>query len=375
MQKNKIDVVIPAYKAHGTMFRCLSSIVCQTIVEDLCVTIINDCCPEGDYQSFVDAFSPYMDIKEIRLSENRGPGVARQAGIDRTDCEFITFVDADDTFLTVRALELLRDEIQTDKSYKCASSGFVSPRTDLSKPMRLHKVMVWVFGKLYRREFLEEYKIRFLDNRANEDSGFNHIVGLLCDNPDEQIRYVEENTYYYRDNPNSITKINGGQYWYDQCTCGGIDNTIYALEHVRKYRPFSKEALQYAVSCMMHFYSYYVQVLEHAPGYSMQLWEYVKKYYHKCYKPIENYITDECFRMSYSTAMKADYEDGTMLGVIPKIDIREFMRRLRTEEYDPNLIYEIWDEMREDPEFQEVMKNNVLCGVCAEGYTERPKEG
>lgn len=376
MRKDKIDIIIPAYKAHKTMFRCLSAIVCQTVVDDITVTIVNDCCPEGDYGDFIKTFAPYMDIKEIRLSENRGPGVARQTGIDSTDGEFIAFCDADDTFLSVRALEILRDEIQLDKAYKCASSGFISARTDLSRPMRLHKTMVWVFGKLYRRDFLDEYNIRFLEgSRANEDSGFNHIVGLLCDNPDEQIRYVEQNLYYYRDNPNSITKINNGQYWYDQCTCGGIDNTIYAIEHVRKYKPFSQEALRYAVGCMMHFYAYYVQLMSNAPSYTVQLWEYIKKYYHRCYKPIENYITDECFRVSYSRAIKSDIEDGTLFGVIPKIAITEFMRRLQTEEYDPNLIYEIWEEMREDPEFAEAMKNNVVCGVCAEGYTERPKEG
>ena len=35
----RIDVIIPAYNAHKTLDRCLSSIVCQSIVDDLDITI------------------------------------------------------------------------------------------------------------------------------------------------------------------------------------------------------------------------------------------------------------------------------------------------------------------------------------------------
>ena len=52
-----IDVIIPVYKAHSTLMRTLSSIACQSIVDNLRVTLVNDCCPEGDYQYFVDKFS------------------------------------------------------------------------------------------------------------------------------------------------------------------------------------------------------------------------------------------------------------------------------------------------------------------------------
>ena len=36
--------------------------------------------------------------------------------------------------------------------------------------------MVWMFGKMYRRSFIDKYKIRFHEtSRANEDNGFNTI--------------------------------------------------------------------------------------------------------------------------------------------------------------------------------------------------------
>ena len=360
-----IDIIIPAFRAHKTIFRAVSSIACQTIADDLRVTIVNDACPEGDYSQVVEAFESCLSIREIKLPRNSGPGVARQTGIDSTNGEYIAFLDADDSFMTVRALETLRDAIEEDEVYQCASGSFYNKMFPV-EPERLCKTMVWVFGKLYRRDFLNTYKIRFSNTRANEDSGFNHIVAMLCDNSEEKIRYVKENLYYYHDNPNGITKINDGQYFHDQCTCGGIENMIYAIEHVRKYKPFSESAIHFTVDMMLQTYWYYAEVVQHAPSMSIQLWEYIKKFYHRCYSLIEELVTDEAFRVNFTWATRAAVRSSTSIGVAPKMTIYEFMERLKTEPYDPDLINEIKEEMRNDPGYQEIMKNNIFCGVCPE---------
>ena len=62
MKNNKIDVIIPAYKAQKTIMRTLSSIAEQTIIDDIEVTIVNDCCPNGDYKKFVQMFSPFFNL-------------------------------------------------------------------------------------------------------------------------------------------------------------------------------------------------------------------------------------------------------------------------------------------------------------------------
>ena len=370
MRKDRIDVIIPAFKAHSTIIRCLSSIACQTIIDDVSVVVCNDCCPEGDYSDAVKMFSTVMDIREIKLPKNSGPGAARQYGIDNTDGEFFTCIDADDALFRVDALELLRREIQTDSTYKCAFGAFKGRGILTKSPERICKNPVWMFGKLYRREFIEKYNIRFNDTRANEDSGFNHCIKLLCDNPEEKIRYVEEYVYLYITRPDSITNIGNGQYYYDQCSCGGIDNMIYAINHAKKYRPFSGTIIQEILGCLMHWYCQYVRLLDKVPSLSIQLWEYIKKYYHTCYKQVEDYIPDNIFRETYSAILSQNIMLGDMVGVIPKISIMEFMKRLHEEKYDPNLINEIREEMEADPEYQELMKNNIACGVCPENIKE-----
>lgn len=373
MIKDKIDVIIPAYKAHGTIIRCLSSVACQTIVGDVSVTIVNDCCPEGDYSEAVRMFSPVMDVREIRMPENGGPGLARQYGIDNTEGEFITFIDADDVLYKVTALDILRKEIQTDRTYMCASGSFASDKYK-DDPKKFANTMVWVFAKMYRREFLDKYKIRFF-GRANEDSGFNRTVKMLCDNPDEQIKIIEDNLYYYSRRPDSITEINGKLYYFDQGLCGGIDNMIHTIEHVRNCKPFSSEVLRETTTMMTNCYFEYTETLELAPDLSAAVWEYIKKFYHTCYKRLEDFITKEAFASAYSVGMMSSVKNHFSFGIIPKMSINEFMRRLRTEEYDPNLINEIREEMESDPRYQEVMKNNIACGVCPDSYTDKKEVG
>ena len=113
LYNNKIDVIIPVYNTPDDMlFKCLSSIACQEIIEDIEVTIVDDASNmETNYQKVADNFKSMMKINILRYDVNGGPGVARQYGIDHTSNEFITFIDVDDTFYGAFALKALRDGV------------------------------------------------------------------------------------------------------------------------------------------------------------------------------------------------------------------------------------------------------------------------
>ena len=370
-KNNKIDIIIPAYKAHKTMYRTLSSIACQSLLSDLEVTIVNDCCPEGDYQEFVDLFSPHFPVREIKLSQNGGPGVARQAGIDATENEFFTCMDADDTLNGSIALEILREGISESPAFKCASATFLQVGKSIKETIPIRNDMVWMFGKLYRRDFIEKYKIRFNETRANEDTGFNMMVKLLCDNPQEQIRYIPEVVYLWHFKPDSITRINDGQYQYDQCMCGWTDNMIYAFSHVKKLRPFSGTVIQNIAATMLNLYFYWLETVSRKPVFADQNWEYIKKFYHAHYKKLEDDISDEALSELYSLASHEKYGSGSMMGTIPAIGIKEFLVKLKSEPYNESDIYAVWDRMNANADTRRLIENNEHCGVCPVGYTKK----
>ena len=371
MKKNykneKIDIIIPAYKAQKTIMRTLSSIACQSILDDLNIIIVNDCCPNGDYSMFVKMFEPFMSIKEIKMQENGGPGLARQFGIDNSCNQYFTCIDADDTFAGALALEALRAGINLDPTIQCCVGTFAQLGEDL-QVIPHENDMVWMFGKLYKREFIDRYNIRFNDTRANEDAGFNTIVRILCsNNQNEIIHWIGETVYYWHEKQDSITRINDCQYSFDQSFCGWTDNMIYAIESTRKVQPFNGYIDQWTLECMMQLYSYYIETIARNPVFAEQNWEYVKKFYSRVYKKIESNVTDEMLAYVYSVMMQEKYASGTMLGVIPCMGIREFMNKLKCEPYDENHIYEVWANLPKD-----LIINNETCGVCKKGYTEKP---
>ena len=378
-EDHDIDVIIPAYKAQKTIIRTLSSICEQTIRDRLNVIIVNDGEPDNDYSSFVEMFSPYLDIKEILLPENSGPGVARQKGIEEGNSKYFTCIDADDTFYGAIALETLMKRMEESPVVQCVSGIFLQ----LSEDPRLFNPhqhdMVWMFGKLYKREFIEKYEIKFNNTRANEDTGYNKWVELLCDNPNEQIYYIELGkvqgnsapVYCWHNKENSITRINDGQYAHDQCFCGWVDNMIYAITNAKKKRPFGS-INQNIAHIMLNLYFYYIETIAKDEVFKDQNWEYVKKFYHTCYKRIEEDISDEVFAQLFSMTATGKWGSGSLLGVLPSMGVKEFMDKLHEEDYDPDYIYTIWDRMWNDPDTKKLMQNNIDCGVCKEGYFRKP---
>lgn len=379
-----IDVVIPAYKAHKTIVRCLASIACQTIVNDLNVIIVND---DPDGASYTKQIKPFkslgLKIKEIRRETNGGPGLARQDGIDAGESEFVTCIDADDTFAGTLALEILLAgitepvKLQTGEEipdgFKCASAQFIQLGEDLKHMVPHVNDMVWMFGKLYRRDFLEKYDIRFntaalAGSRANEDTGFNTIVRLLCDNPAEQIRYMPEIVYYWHHKIDSITRIGDHQYEFDACYIGWTDNMIYACKSARKHRPFSEQISRWEAEVMVRLYFYLVRCHDKKPVFFDQDWEYTKKYYNECYKRIDDQIDDKALAEIYSRQCVAEYGTGGMIDVMPYIGINEFMDQLRNEDYNPDHIKEVWKKMHDDDETAELINNNIACGVMPAEY-------
>lgn len=365
-RNGKIDVIIPAYKAQGTILRTLSSIACQSILSDVEVTIVNDCCPQGNYESFVKMFAPHMKVREIKMPENGGAGRARQYGIDNTENQYFTCIDADDTFAGALALEELRAGINLNPAIQCCVGTFAELHENLQIVPHQND-MVWMFGKLYKREFIDKYKIRFNNTRANEDTGFNTMVRLLCsNNQNEIVHWINEVVYYWHEKADSITRINNCQYAYDQSFCGWTDNMIHAITETKKIQPFNGHIDQWTLECMMQLYGYYIETVARNPVFAEQNWEYTKKFYHSCYKKIEQNITEEMMAMAYSMVMQGKFAGGSMTGILPCMSVKEFMEKLHKEKYDAGDIYKAWEKIP-----QELVENNEKCGVCKKGYTKK----
>jgi glycosyltransferase involved in cell wall biosynthesis len=88
-----VSVIIPAYNSADFISQTLDSVFAQTL-NDCEVIVVNDGSP--DTEQLERALQPYLSrILYIRL-DNRGPGGARNAAIQRARGEFVALLDSDD---------------------------------------------------------------------------------------------------------------------------------------------------------------------------------------------------------------------------------------------------------------------------------------
>lgn len=342
-----IDVIIPAYNAHETIIRTLASIAMQLNRKEVQVTIVND--GGRDYHELVDTFSNILNVKEISYDENRGPGYARQFGLDNTKGDYITFIDADDTFMDALSL------INLSKPLKDTDTKMVvSPFAEVSKDNQYNVIQpnfVWVFGKMYRRTFLDEHHIQFTDSRANEDVGFNKICSLLAP---EKITAINMITYLWHFNQASITRRGQSEYEFGICTPGFIYNlhNAYdvALKEGANMELLAENMLETAFSC----YIYYNIALAKDIPYAKEIEQLSRKYYLAYYNKCLPYISEEKYKIIYTQSYNSKMVHT--MGIIFKITLEDFIKLMLDEDKKDDVIDYKETEIRILKEIEE--KNN-----------------
>ena len=245
-----LDIIIPAYNAHKTIFKTLSSIAIQRDAPDFQVTIVNDC-SDHDYSYFVSYFEKYYPIQEISTLKNGGPGVARNEGMRFTGGDYITFIDSDDFYYSPYSLKKLYESV-FEEDADLVIGNFLYER-DYEKTVK-EKNLVWLHGKMYKREFLEEHDIHFNDSRANEDNGFNRLILLMR----PIIHYVDETIYVYCENSESITRQNDREY-----KVKGLEglsyNVVWAMKEAIQRNASITDITSLGLSALVSMYYYYLE--------------------------------------------------------------------------------------------------------------------
>lgn len=285
-----IAVIIPVFNAHATIRTTLHSVASQRYVLYHTYLVV-DGEPEGSYDYLVQEFGCtvwYMPV-------NAGPGVARQYGIDHTAEPFISFIDADDTYLTALSLYYMQRPM-TDK-IAVVSCNFMEEKNDHNLHLREND-MVWMHGKLYRRAFIDKHNIRFNLTRANEDVGFNTQCQCYA-NADEQIYMSKDLGYLWQWRDDSTVRTDNQSYAYNESIDGYVTNKIYAFESVLARRQTDGQTTAmddgmrfFIVIAMMYLFRKYLMAMIKAPKQVKHVRDWSRKYYQALYTLIDaEYIT------------------------------------------------------------------------------------
>lgn len=325
-----IDVVIPYFNHSDVISRALGSIAMQTIAKDIHVTIVDDASDAEDVvrlNGIIEGFkaTDIADIKVVTVDKNMGPGHARAVGQLACNHEFITFMDADDTWANAYSLQFLHDAFVQHRQLDAVFGVFLEETENPEMKFIPHKQdATWMFGKMYRRAFLDHYEILMSDSRSNEDMAFNQVVLACTDN----VGFLDQPVYFWMVNKESITRKADNDYQF-RGLLGYIDGHTWAETERRKRELHTKEkGLIAAVDALIMCYFYYMEVLQDRPvDQQLECWNEISRYYKTAF--VDRQVPMSIANQRYMGMSAAHSQPGGLLTrVVPKMSFEAFVEKL-----------------------------------------------
>jgi glycosyltransferase involved in cell wall biosynthesis len=90
----RVSVIMPVFNCAPFVREAVASVLGQTL-RDFELILLDDGSSDGSWE-IMQAFTDKR-IRTLRFGQNRGVGFARNFAIERADCEYLAFLDADDT--------------------------------------------------------------------------------------------------------------------------------------------------------------------------------------------------------------------------------------------------------------------------------------
>lgn len=224
----KIGIIIPVYKAEKYLVECIESILAQTYT-NFRLILVDDGSPDNAGK-ICDEYAKKDQCITVIHQENAGVTRARARGVEEADdCEFITFVDADDllpndTLETLVSILKPETEISTGtlRRFSTNSANFADNQVGRTKnisPYDYRKNMIMgidsgPYCKLIKRTLftpavfdIPRKIVMGEDCIANTRIAFNNKKNIVA---------TTKSVYCYRQHENSIMHTFDGDVEYEE---------------------------------------------------------------------------------------------------------------------------------------------------------------
>ncbi len=265
----KLSIIVPFYNmaADGKLDFCMESLVRQT-VRDYEILAVDDCSPDNTYERLLSYEKKYPGkVRALRTPENRKQGGARNLGLEHARGEWIGFMDGDDwaapdmyekllakaeeTGADVAGCDLHETHVHNMEIGRIVNANTMD-QTGLLDGEKYKKLMLnpcSMVIKIYKREIIERYHLRFPEGIFYEDNCAGPVWMLHF----TRFEKVEEPLYYYYQDTSSTTHSISEEKCRDRMRAGKL-----LVEQCRRYgfyEPY-REELEFAFAKL-----YYVNTL------------------------------------------------------------------------------------------------------------------
>lgn len=203
----KLSVIIPVYRVESTLQRCVESVICQRI-DDMEVILIDDGSPDSCPRLCDDWALRDARIRVIH-KVNGGLSDARNAGIEVSTGDYITFVDSDDYLAPDTYAPLLEmmegcDLLEYSVVHRLALNDHTySNMVDYWLQSKAYE-HTYAWNKIYRRELFRE--VRYPKGKIFEDV---FVLPQLLQKA-RRVTTTSRGAYHYCFNPQGITATANG---------------------------------------------------------------------------------------------------------------------------------------------------------------------
>lgn len=259
-----LSIIIPVYNVEPYLEQCLSTVLACNLASCEIILSLGRSLDKSD--EICLAYEKRYSQIQILEQDGRGLSNARNCGMKIARGDYLLFLDSDD-YVDSQCLDGLisrirdgsiapdvivtdfyRDDLRMGRMVPCFQIGegaLPHAGMDFLPQMLSKRQCFWnVWRYIYRRAFLEEKQIRFLENRLSEDVDFTASVFLA--QPD--ILFSHSPFYVY--------VVGRGQSLMDKPTLKRLADTVYVLE--RSIARLRKSELPYAPQMIAQFQFEYI---------------------------------------------------------------------------------------------------------------------
>ncbi len=232
-----ISIIIPIYNVEAYIRRCLESVITQeftgAIIE--CI-LIDDCTPDRSMavvDEMVNNYDGLISFVLLKHEENRGLSAARNTGVLHAKGDYVFFMDSDD-YIMPHCLQYFVDnqskyedvDMIIGNARNCKANNnlindvhdtrLMTNRDLIFQRMLQHKIYLYAWNKLIKRDVLMRHHIFFEEGILYEDQCWSYLLFSKV----SSILLLSQITYVYEYNPNSIV--------HTTFTIGNADKAVWS---------------------------------------------------------------------------------------------------------------------------------------------------
>ena len=228
----KISVIVPVYNSEKYLPRCLDSIVNQTL-EDIEIICVDDGSTDNSSKILQQYAARDKRIKFIS-QENQGLSITRNNGMALARGQYLSFTDSDDWIEENMFSELAVHLAQSKPDYTCFRIQYDNELSEtrfvygkpylilemkgvdliLEDTLKVRNIPTSAWSKVYSRDFLLRFALRFEPGIVNEDTLFSIQVACRA----QKVTFLNGLFYHTIEREGSISRSSQERLFLDMHT-------------------------------------------------------------------------------------------------------------------------------------------------------------